>query len=48
MKNRTLVPDTAGWGRSVHAIQEMSPAVVKHPDQTLRTVLKPPAEEPAG
>jgi dihydroorotase len=48
MKNRTLMPNTKGWGRSVHVIQEMPPAVVKHPDQTLQTVLKAPAREPAG
>jgi dihydroorotase len=48
MKNRTLMPDTKGWGRSVHVIQEMSPAVVKHADQTLQTVLKAPGREPAG
>jgi dihydroorotase len=48
MKNRTLMPNTKGWGRSVHAIQEMPPAVVKHPDQTLQTVLKAPGREPAG
>ena len=23
MKDRTLMPDTRGWGRSVHAIQQM-------------------------
>lgn len=48
MKNRTLMPNSKGWGRSVHVIQQMPPAVVKHPDQTLQTVLKAPARESAG
>jgi dihydroorotase len=44
MKDRTLMADTKGWGRSVHAIQEMPPAAVKHADQTMQAVLTPPAE----
>jgi dihydroorotase len=44
MRNRTLVPQTKGWGRSVHVIQTMPPADVKNPDQTLQAVLKMPAD----
>ena len=34
MKDRTLVPGTRGWGRSVHAIQNMPPPRVaeRRPD----------------
>jgi dihydroorotase len=39
MKNRTLMADSKGWGRSVHAIQEMPPPVVKNPDQTMQSAL---------
>ncbi len=42
MKNRTLVAESKGWGRSVHAIQAMPPAVVQHADQTMQAVLKSP------
>src|SRR5258708_259718 len=30
MRNRTLAADARGWGRSVHAIQHMKPAAVRH------------------
>ncbi|WP_315834725.1 allantoinase AllB [Bradyrhizobium prioriisuperbiae] len=43
MKNRELVPATKGWGRSVHTIQAMPPAVVRNADQTMQAVLKAPA-----
>ncbi|HTC98189.1 MAG TPA: allantoinase AllB [Bradyrhizobium sp.] len=39
MKNRTLMADSKGWGRSVHTIQEMPPPVVKNPDQTMQSAL---------
>lgn len=44
MKNRELVQATKGWGRSVHAIQAMPPAVVRNADQTMQAVLKAPAQ----
>lgn len=45
MKDRTLVADTKGHGRSVHAIQEMPTPQVQHADQTLAAVV---AHRPAG
>ncbi len=42
MKNRALVAESKGWGRSVHAIQAMPPAVVQHADQTMQAVLESP------
>ena len=45
MKDRALVSDTKGHGRSVHAIQEMPEPQVKHADQTLAAVV---AHRPAG
>lgn len=38
MKNRTLVPGTRGWGRSVHAIQEMPPPQLRNTDQTMKAI----------
>ncbi len=45
MKDRTLVADTKGHGRSVHPLQEMPTPQVKHADQTLAAVV---AHTPAG
>jgi dihydroorotase len=39
MKNRTLMADSKGWGRSVHAIQKMPSPVVKNLDQTMQAAL---------
>ncbi len=47
MKNRTLVAESKGWGRSVHAIQAMPLAVVQHADQTMQAVLKIPGKASA-
>jgi dihydroorotase len=44
MKDRTLVPATRGWGRSVHTIQAMPPPAVRNAETTMRAV----AGEPAG
>jgi dihydroorotase len=38
MRERALVPDARGWGRSVHSIQEMPPPAIRNPDQTLQAV----------
>jgi dihydroorotase len=38
MRDRALMDDARGWGRSVHAIQEMPPPAVRHADQTLQAV----------
>jgi dihydroorotase len=40
LRDRALVADTRGWGRSVHAIQKMLPPRVQHPDQTMAAVLQ--------
>jgi dihydroorotase len=41
MRDRRLVPETKGWGRSVHAIQAMPPAEPRHVGETLKAVLPP-------
>jgi dihydroorotase len=38
MRERALMPDARGWGRSVHSIQQMPPPVLSHADQTLEVV----------
>jgi dihydroorotase len=38
MRERTLMPDARGWGRSVHSIQDMPPPAVCNADQTLQAV----------
>jgi dihydroorotase len=42
MKDRTLVPGTRGWGRSVHAIQNMPPPRIQNADQTMQAILRSP------
>ncbi len=42
MKNRTLAPGTRGWGRSVHAIQNMPPPQIQNADQTMAAIVRPP------
>jgi len=39
MKDRTLMPETRGWGRSVHTIQRMPPARPRNTDNTMQTIL---------
>jgi dihydroorotase len=39
MRERQLVPDTRGWGRSVHAIQRMPPAHVRNAEQTSAAIV---------
>ena len=36
MKNRSLVPDTKGWGRSVHTIQQMPDPAVRHAETSMQ------------
>jgi dihydroorotase len=38
MRDRTLVDGTRGWGRSVHAIQEMPQPVIRNADKTMQAV----------
>jgi dihydroorotase len=40
MKDRTLVPGTRGWGRSVHTIQQMPQASPKNTDNTMSAIVK--------
>jgi dihydroorotase len=40
LRDRTLVPQTRGWGRSVHAIQKMPAPRVCHAGQTLAAILR--------
>ena len=42
MRNRTLVPDTQGWGRSVHAIQTMPPPRPRNVDTTMGAITATP------
>lgn len=42
MRDRTLVPDTRGWGRSVHAIQEMPKAQPRNTDKTMSAIVQKP------
>ena len=38
MKDRTLVPATKGWGKSVHTIQAMPAPVVRNGETTMRAI----------
>jgi dihydroorotase len=38
MRDRALMADARGWGRSVHAIQQMPPPAVRNADQTMAAV----------
>lgn len=40
MRERQLVPETRGWGRSVHAIQRMPPAHVRNAEQTSAAIVR--------
>jgi dihydroorotase len=40
MKNRTLVTDTRGWGRSVHTIQAMPPAAVRNAELSTQSIIR--------
>jgi dihydroorotase len=44
MKNRQLEKATRGWGRSVHAIQDMPVPRPRNLDQTIAAALKGPRE----
>lgn len=39
MRDRALVEDTRGWGRSVHAVQTMPPARPRNADATMQAIL---------
>ena len=40
MKDRTLVSETRGWGRSVHAIQNLPPPRLQNVDQTMTAIVR--------
>jgi dihydroorotase len=40
MKDRTLLPGTRGWGRSVHAIQNLPAPHLRNTDQTMRAIMR--------
>ena len=40
MRDRALVPDTRGWGRSVHTIQHMPAAAPRNADQTMEAIVR--------
>jgi dihydroorotase len=48
MRERALISDTRGWGRSVHAIQRMPEARPRNTDQTMAAIVKPAASDRAA
>jgi dihydroorotase len=44
MKDRALVAEARGWGRSVHSIQAMPPPRPAHVDQNMRAILHAPEQ----
>jgi dihydroorotase len=48
MKDRTLVAGTRGWGRSVHAIQNMPPPRIRNADQTTQAIVRGPGTPGTG
>jgi dihydroorotase len=49
MKDRRLMPEARGWGRSVHAIQKLPRAAPRRADQTVQAILRPSTtQEPHG
>jgi dihydroorotase len=43
MRDRALMQDARGWGRSVHAIQQMPPPAIRNADQTMEAVTGAPS-----
>ncbi len=43
MRDRALVEEARGWGRSVHPLQAMPDASPRHPGETMSAILNPPA-----
>ena len=39
MRDRALISETKGWGRSVHAIQRMPPPAVRNSDETMEAIV---------
>jgi dihydroorotase len=40
MRDRALVADTSGWGRSVHSIQQMPAPILQNTDQTMKAIIR--------
>jgi dihydroorotase len=40
MRERVLVPETRGWGRSVHTLQHLPPAVPRNVEQTMEAIVR--------
>jgi dihydroorotase len=40
MRDRALMADTRGWGRSVHPIQRMPDAAPRNADQTMDAIVR--------
>ena len=47
MRDRKLMADARGWGRSVHTIQRMPPPAVRHADETMAAIVPPRRESAA-
>jgi len=48
MKDRQLVSGTRGWGRSVHAIQNMPPPQIQNSAQTMQAIIRGPGAAGGG
>jgi dihydroorotase len=48
MRDRHLMNDAVGWGRSVHRIQKMAPPSIRNADQTMDAVVHVPEQECGG
>lgn len=42
MRDRMLMPETRGWGRSVHTVQEMPKAEPRNTDKTMAAIVQKP------
>jgi dihydroorotase len=40
MRDRALVADTSGWGRSVHSIQHIAAPILQNTDQTMKAIVR--------
>lgn len=47
MRDRTLIAQTRGWGRSVHPIQRMPEPQPRNSDKTMQTIVRHPASRHA-
>jgi dihydroorotase len=40
MRERVLVPETRGWGRSVHTLQQLPAAAPRNVEQTMEAIVR--------